>query len=93
MTSCDIAWHQGTTLFLLASNGVGFDIAGGNPINAPIGVPDWAGAGNVDGVGPSEVYWHDASQNIYVLRWTGSTWSGISASNGFDMPNRMVSVG
>jgi hypothetical protein len=86
----DIAWHQDTTLFLLTSNGVGFDIAGRNPLDAPIGAPDWAGAGNFTGSGPDDVYWHDASQNIYVLKWNGSTWTVISVSPGFGTPNAAV---
>lgn len=88
----DIAWHQGTsTLFMLSSNGTGFDLAGRNADDAPIGVPDWAAAGNIDGVGAAEIYWyHAAARTIYVLRWTGTTWIGVSASYGYDTPDHAV---
>jgi hypothetical protein len=76
---------------MLNSNGSGFGVAGANAASAPIGIPDWAGGGNIDGAGKSEVYWyHASSRTIYVLRWTGTTWVSVSASYGFDMPDHAV---
>ncbi|WP_426504038.1 hypothetical protein ACPPVO_41370 [Dactylosporangium sp. McL0621] len=36
-------------------------------------MPDFAGAGNINGAGAGEVHWYHAwSQFIYVLRWNGN---------------------
>ena len=84
----DIAWHQGSTLFMLRATGNGtFSIAGSS---GGIGTPDWSGGGINDNSGKAEVYWHQAS-TLYVLTWGGSGWGIAGSTGGIGTPDAAVS--
>jgi surface antigen len=84
----DIAWHQGSTLYLL--HGLGNGTFGIDGSSGGIGTPDWSGSGIDDTTGQPEVYWHQGS-TIYVLRWAGSSWTIAGSTGGIGTPDAAVS--
>jgi len=78
----DIAWQQGSTLYMLQANGNRqFGIAG---YNAGFGPPDWVGAGKNGGL--ADVYYHQGS-TIFDLEWAGTSWSIVNSTNGIGTPS------
>lgn len=88
----DVAWHQGSgTINLLNGNGSAFTYGGANIPSNPFGIPNWAGAGNVDGAGSSEAFWyHSANSTIYALAWNGSNWVVKGSTGGLGTPDHAV---
>ena len=90
----DIAWYQGTTIYVLESLGNGkFGIEGST---AGIGTPTWAGVGDFNGDGRADIAWYQGT-TIYVLESLGNgkfgiegatagigtpTWAGVGDFNG-----------
>lgn len=81
----DIAWHQGSTLFMLNGTGAGtFGIEGSS---GGFGTPDWVGSGVNDSDGTPEVYWHQGN-TLYTLEWNGTGWSIVDSIGGIGTPNK-----
>ena len=85
----DIAWHQGSTLYMLQATGNGtFSIAGSS---SGIGTANWAGVGVDDTTGTPEVYWYQSNANtIFVLRWAGNGWAIVGSTPGIGTPDAAV---
>jgi hypothetical protein len=85
----DLAWYQGTTLYMLGGNGAGqFGIVGST---GGIGYASWAGAGTNDPLHQAEVYWYQpANSTLYVFKWLGSSWGTMGYTTSIGAPDYAV---